>query len=237
MRVESLQGGYLPFPASQVRASLSELSQNELESVSESFSRLVQDRQMGDGGRYRYRRFSRFTANLRADGLHLEPLQNRSIRQSLEDNPLNGGVTRTFEPLAPELIQGNFLPDLIEHDVRAIQAFDDLLFRAPVVVGVHQVRIVAWPETQGKPTPEGVHRDAEQYTFQHFWQRSGIEGGEFAAYDENKNQVFRWLQTELLDSVLFTGTTWHSASPISCSQKSEGGYRDIFLIDFNPISS
>ena len=192
---------------------------------------------MGDGGRYRFRRFSRFLAKVENAEVGLEHLQGSSILQSIEDNPLNGGVERTFEPLEAEISSSLLLRELIAHDIRVIQTVDSRLFGEPVVVGVHQGRIVALPESLGRPTPEGVHRDAEAYTFQHFWHRDGIQGGEFSAYDENKNQVFRWLQTERLDSVLFTGTTWHSASPISCLGDSERGYRDIFLIDFNPGSS
>ena len=236
MRVKELQGGYRAFKAEEVLAALSAHAKQEWTSVAESFERLIQDRQMGDGGRYRYRRFSRFMATVEDGEVGLEHLEGSSILQSIEDNSLNGGVKRTFEPLEAEISSGLLLRELIAHDIRVVQSVDGRLFEKPVVVGVHQVRIVALPESLGKPTPEGVHRDAEAYTFQHFWHREGIQGGEFSAYDENKNQVFRWLQTERLDSVLFTGTTWHSASPISCSRGSEPGYRDTFLIDFNPIS-
>ncbi len=236
MRVKELQGGYRAFKAEEVLGALSAQAREESTSVADSFERLSQDRQMGDGGRYRYRRFSRFVASIENGKVGLEHLQGSSILQSIEDNSLNGGVKRTFEPLEAEVSSSLLLRELIAHDIRVVQSFDSGFFEEPVVVGVHQVRIVALPESHGKPTPEGVHRDAEAYTFQHFWHREGIQGGEFSAYDENKNQVFRWLQTERLDSVLFTGTTWHSASPISCSGGSERGYRDIFLIDFNPTS-
>ena len=237
MRVKGLQGGYRAFTAEEVSGALSVGAKEESVSIAGSFERLVQDRQMGDGGRYRFRRFSRFWAKVENAEVDLEHLQGSSILQSVEDNPLNGGVKRTFEPLEAEISSSLLLRELIAHDIRVIQAVDSRLFEEPVVVGVHQVRIVALPESLGRPTPEGVHRDAEAYTFQHFWHRDGIQGGEFSAYDENKNQVFRWLQTERLYSVLFTGTTWHSASPISCLGDRERGYRDIFLIDFNPGNS
>lgn len=233
--LEELQGGYLAFPAQSVLSALSARATGCTQQVRESFERLVQDQQMGDGGRYRFRRFSRLAARFSGDSLSLEPLSGHSILQSREDNPLNGGVLRTFEPLEPSTMECSLLQELIGHDATAIRRIDPEFFQEPVVVGVHQVRIIALPESLGKPTPEGIHRDAERYTFQHFWQRQGIEGGEFTAYDQAKNPVFRWLQTEMLDSVLFTGTTWHSASPIQTATGTEQGFRDIFLIDFDPI--
>ena len=115
---------------------------------------------MGDGGRYRFRRFSRFLAKVENAEVGLEHLQGSSILQSIEDNPLNGGVERTFEPLEAEISSSLLLRELIAHDIRVIQTVDSRLFGEPVVVGVHQGRIVALPESLGRPTPEGVHRDA-----------------------------------------------------------------------------
>jgi hypothetical protein len=191
---------------------------------------------MGDGGRYRFRRFSRFTAVRTEHGWEVAVSEGHSILQSKEDNPLNGGVLRTYEPLESVILECPLLLALIQHDIEIVERLEPELFRLPVAIGVHQVRIAAQGQTPGKPTPEGIHRDAERFTFQHYWDRSGIVGGEFVAYDENKNQVFRWLQTERFDSVLFTGTTWHSATPIRCLDETQEGFRDIFLIDFNPVS-
>jgi hypothetical protein len=236
MRVDAqsglTEGGFLAFSASRVRESLGPDPLVQMQALTESFENLVLDEQMGDGGRYRLRRFSRFTATRLQREVELEALVGHSILQSKEDNPLNGGVLRTFQPLQGDVLENALLKALIRHDIDAIETLDPELFDEPVTVGVHQVRITADGHTAGKPTPEGIHRDAERYTFQHFWNRQGVSGGHFAAYDEKKNQVFRWLQTEPLDSVLFTGTTWHSASPIRCLNEQQCGFRDIFLIDF-----
>lgn len=205
--------------------------------VERTFEELVQDIQMGDGGRYRFRRYSRFKMTRKERGsLSLEDLRGNSIHQSLEDNPLNGGVTRTFEPLSQVLVESAFLRELIAQDAELVAALDPDFVSRPVAVGVHQVRIVAVGKAEGKPAPEGVHRDAERFTFQHFWARRSVEGGEFVAYNQEKTESFRWLQRERLDSVLFLGTTWHSATPIVCEAGAESGYRDIFLVDFDPMN-
>lgn len=226
--------GVRTFPSSVVMAELCSEAIDEFHQVAESFSRLARDRQMGDGGRYRYRRYSRFF--LEPGTTTLKSLEGNSILQDLEDNPLNGGVLRTFEPLEREVYESRLLHDLIDFDRRMVVARDPGLFQEPVVVGVHQVRIVTEGRSQGKPTPEGIHRDAERFTFQHFWARVGASGGEFRAYDTQKTPIFSWLQQDRLDSVMFEGTTWHSATPIICHEDRPQGHRDIFLIDFDPAT-
>lgn len=229
------EGGYLALPAREVLESLSKQALSEIPEISRSFERLVRDRQMGDNGKYRNRRFSRLVLNHDAAGPTFEHLGDRTIFQSLEDNALNGGVARTYEPLEEVVLQSALLRELLLHDSRLGKLYDPRMFESPVAVGIHQVRITALPESEGLPTPEGVHRDAERFTFQHFWSRENVKGGDFVAYDTLKKPVFTWLQEERLDSVLFTGTTWHSATPILCRSGAESGHRDIFLIDFDAL--
>ena len=227
------QEGFAVLVASSVEGRLSAEARKEMPQVEASFHHLVRDTQMADGGTYRFRRYGRFLARKSAHGFDFTPLSGHSIYQEVRDNPLNGGVTRTFEPLSQEINRGHFLHSLMSVDAELLASHEPELFDGDVVVGVHQVRIVARPENQGMPTPEGIHRDAERYTFQHFWSRTQADGGVFVAYDSDKKERFRWLQQNRLDSVLFKGTTWHSATPIVCELGAREGYRDIFLIDFD----
>ena len=221
--------GYCPVPRVELQWNPS--LEEARKALQASFLELVRDPFMGDGGRYRRRRFSRF--RLQSSDLSLSPMAGTSIHQTLQDNPLNGGVTRTFEPLTAEVSQNPFLRELIKFDFLQLPVSRT----APEwVVGVHQVRIEAGAGNPGKPTPEGIHVDSEAFTVQHLFGRENIRGGEFVAYNTQKEPVFRWLQEEVLDSVFFTGTTYHSATPIAVDDSSRKGYRDIFLIDFDPIS-
>lgn len=185
-----------------------------------SWEGLVQDVHMADGGSYRFRRYSRL---LWSDG-QLQPVEGNSIYQELVDNPLNGGVQRTFAPILPEILSNPFLRAVIQQDARALQLSGEWQ------VGVHCVRIQARPTQPGLPTPEGVHRDAEAYTVQHLIARRQVRGGVFTGYDEEKRPVFHWLQLQRWDTLYFQGKLWHSATPI---ETSEAGYRDILLIDFS----
>ena len=184
-----------------------------------SWEGLVQDGHMADGGSYRFRRYSRL---LWSDG-RLQSLEGNSIFQELVDNPLNGGVQRTFSPILPEILSNPFLRAVIQEDARALQLTGEWQ------VGVHCVRIRARSSRPGLPTPEGVHRDAETFTVQHLIGRQQVRGGVFTGYDEEKQPVFHWLQLQRWDTLYFQGKLWHSASPIETDQ---AGYRDILLIDF-----
>ena len=184
-----------------------------------SWENLVQDQHMADGGCYRFRRYSRL---LWSDG-QLSDLAGNSIYQELVDNPLNGGVQRTFAPITPEDLANPFLQAVIQRDAKLLGLSGDWQ------VGIHCVRILARPSRPGLPTPEGIHRDAETYTVQHLIGRSGIRGGVFTGYDEEKQPVFHWLQIQRWDTLYFQGKLWHSATPI---ESDCDGHRDILLIDF-----
>ncbi|MGE0488800.1 MAG: 2OG-Fe dioxygenase family protein [Vulcanimicrobiota bacterium] len=226
LRSQLEEQGYAALPAAEIE--LARPAREGLERLAASFSELPQDRHMGDGGSYRFRRFSRF----RFDSIsgRLDPLADTSIYQSLEDNPLNGGVLRTFEGLRAEVANEPLLRDLIAFDFDNLPASPGLW-----VVGVHQVRICTHQGRPGKPTPEGIHIDGESFTVQHLVSRSNIEGGVFRTYNQQRDPVFEWLQTQPLDSMFFTGTTLHSASEIHCASPDGPGFRDIFLIDFDPL--
>lgn len=238
-KIESLARlGYAPFSSSEIVDSLSGEALSGLGDLQASFVGLATDKHMADGGVYRKRAYSRFELALSEEGteLLLSALPGHSILQSPADNTLNGGVVRTFAPLVETLARSVLLRSLILKDAEFVRRVEPGLFSTPLVVGVHQVRIVASGSQDGLPTPEGIHRDAERYTFQHLIGRHLIKGGEFRAYDADKNLIFEWLQEEPFDSVVFLGTTWHSAAPISAIHPAQKGYRDILLIDFEPAT-
>lgn len=185
---------------------------------------LQPDQHMADGGDYRLRRFGRFRLHRGV----LEPQSDHSIFQELKDNPLNGGVLRTFAPFTPGLWSNPFLRALILKDAQLLELDQE---SQSWDVGVHCVRILARPHLPGQPAPEGIHRDAERFTVQHLIARQNIQGGVFSAYDESHRPLFHWLQLRRWDTIFFTGSTWHGATPV---QSRVGGHRDILLVDFQP---
>ncbi|MFN8610035.1 MAG: 2OG-Fe dioxygenase family protein [Vulcanimicrobiota bacterium] len=186
-----------------------------------SYESLCQDQHMADGGTYRFRRYSRLL--LRRG--QLARLEGNSIFQTLEDNPLNGGVKRTFEPILPEILATPFLSALVQQDARQLALNPESEWE----VGLHCVRIRATPEQFGQPAPEGIHRDSEDFTVQHVLARHQVQGGVFTAYNEQHQPIFHWLQTRSWDTIFFRGDLWHGVTPV---RSQLGGYRDILLVDF-----
>ncbi len=221
-----LERGYAALPAEEL-APPPELEPAR-EALLATWDDLCQDPHMGDGGTYRYRRYGRF----RLQGSTLEPIEGSSIYQSLEDNPLNGGIVRTFAPLLPEVAANPFLHYLVRFDSASLP-IDRAL---PWTVGVHQLRIVARRGELGHPTPEGIHIDGEAFTVQHMIGRHNIVGGVFRAYDAERRPVYEWLQTRPFDSLFFTNRLWHDATPVACQDPQLPGRREILLIDFDPAS-
>ena len=121
-----------------------------------SWNDLGPDIYMADGGRYRKRRHVVFAAT--DDGVVRQPAQPHF--QSRDYNTLNGGIERWFEPVAEAVAAG---PTMI-----TILTFCRNLFGmlAPVHtwhVEAHQFRIEARRGVDGRPTPEGMHRDGVDY--------------------------------------------------------------------------
>src|SRR5437868_6430965 len=119
-----------------------------------TWNQLELDAYMADGGRYRRRRHAVFSAS--RDG-RIVRAPHQPHFQTLDYNPLHGGIARWFEPIEPGVGAGPTLTAVLAC-CRAL--FGSL---APDVdqwhVEVHQFRIEARAGEQGRPTPEGLHRD------------------------------------------------------------------------------
>jgi hypothetical protein len=187
---------------------------------------------MADGGKYRSRRYGLY--QLSATTSQLTYISGASFYQSVKINPLNGGEHRHFSQLDADTVTNPFLRELILFDFAQLTSKkhieDDWL------IGVHQIRILATPGVQGSPTPEGTHRDAENYTAQHLITRHNIGGGINYFYGSGPEPSGRpqavWKQQSYFDSYYFDRSLWHSVSPIVSGNRDGDGYRDVLLIDF-----
>ncbi len=202
------------------------------ERLRRDWEHLEPDPYMADGGTYRFRRYGLY--QLTAVSGQLTHIPDASFYQSIEINPLNGGEHRYFAPLPADTIKNPFLRELIQFDFAQLTSKkhieDDWL------IGVHQIRILATTGVQGNPTPEGVHRDAENYTAQHLVARHNIDGGINYYYGSGPEPTRRpqavWKQESYFDSYYFDRSLWHSVSPITSGIRDEDGHRDVILIDF-----
>ncbi len=204
----------------------------------QSWEALGVDRYMADGGSYRLRRYGEFCLNTATSQLKHQP--NTTFYQSLEINPLNGGIDRAFPPLLEKTINNPFLHSLIRVDFKNLP-YDITRRSVYWKVGIHQIKIRAIPGCPGNPTPEGIHRDDEMFTVQHLIKRHNITGGENHFYGHGASPSVEvetiLTQENLFDSYFFNRSVWHSVSSIDSADGITEGYRDIILLDFVPIES
>lgn len=194
-----------------------------------SWEDLQQDEFMADGGKYRLRRYSEFS--LDPSERVISVLAHRPYRQSKEDNYLNGGIDRLYAPMDPD-IQNN--PCFAEVLFRCADVLPILPTSAYWLVQVFQNRILAMPDQQGKPTPEGVHRDGVDYVLTLMIGRHNVVGGESSTYaQDGKTLLASVTLAEPGDFILLNDSmTKHGVRSIGRRDASDCGYRDALIAMF-----
>src|SRR5206468_652581 len=190
-----------------------------------SWNRLELDTYMADGGRYRRRRHAVFAA--RRDALVRKPHQPHF--QTLNYNPLHGGIERWFEPIEPGVAGGPTLT--------AVLACCRALFgsAAPGVdewhVEVHQFRIEARAGEQGRPTPEGLHRDGVDYVLVLLVARRNIASGMTRIHAPDGTPLGHFTLTDPFDAALVDDTrVAHGVTPVEPIDPAQPAYRDVLVV-------
>lgn len=214
--------------------SFSDDLRTSLDDLIASWDNLELDTYLADGGTYRKRRYGRFLFTPETRRLDFQ--EDVAYYQNEDYNPIHGGVYRRFAPLTPDIAGNRFLIQLIYTNFEQLPLPKDLI-NSPFWVGIHQIRITAKPGELGKPTPEGVHKDGEMYTVQHFIKIKNADGGTFNIFDNGKNKLVDWTQRDTLDTVYICDeAVYHSASPVVSRDSLNLGIRDILLIDYDPLN-
>jgi hypothetical protein len=197
------------------------------EAFAASWNRLELDAYMADGGRYRRRRHAAFTA--RRDALVRKPHQPHY--QTLDYNPLHGGIERWFEPIEAGAGGGPTLTTVLAC-CRAL--FGSL---APAVdewhVEVHQFRIEARAGEQGRPTPEGLHRDGVDFVLVLLVARRNIASGVTSIHALDGPTLGDFTLTDPFDAAVVDDTrVAHGVTPVEPIDPSQPAYRDVLVVTF-----
>src|SRR5947207_7958843 len=186
------------------------------------------DAYMADGGRYRRRRFGVFRAA--PAGIVRKPHQPHY--QSRDYKPLNGGIERWFEPVTETVARHPALTAIL----RTCQSLFDRLTPAELRpeawhVEIHQFRIEARPGREGRPTPEGMHRDGVDWVLVLLVDRRNIASGETSIGDLNKRPLGSFTLTDPLDSaVTDDNRVYHGVTPVTPLDPARPGYRDVLVV-------
>ena len=221
--------GYAFVQAERMRALLAASGPlTDWDAFAASWDRLERDTYMADQGRYRRRRYGVFAAA--PDG-SIARQPHQAHYQDLDYNPLNGGIARWFEPIAPEIGDGA--------SMKTILAFCRSLFGglAPAIhawhVETHQFRIEAKPDEKGQPTPEGLHRDGVDYVLVLLITRRNIASGTTTTHALDRSLLGSFTLTEPFDAALVDDRrVYHGVTPVEPLDPAQPAYRDVLVVTF-----
>jgi hypothetical protein len=203
-------------------------SWSDWQRFADSWNDLGVDTYMADGGRYRRRRHAVYLA---AETGAIDRAPHQPHYQALDYNPLNGGIARWFEPIAPDVADGPTM--------RTILTFCRSLFdsMAPVTrawrAEVHQFRIEARAGEEGRPTPEGLHRDGVDYVLVLLVQRLNIASGTTTIHGRHGERLGDFTLTDPFDAALLNdGRVRHGVTPVRALDPAAPAHRDVLVVTF-----
>nr|WP_283949497.1 2OG-Fe dioxygenase family protein [Limobrevibacterium gyesilva] len=193
-----------------------------------SWNGMALDQYMADGGRYRRRRHAVFAAPVGDVAIARAPHQPHY--QTVEYNPLHGGIERWFEPV-PETIANGASMRTILRACRAL--FDSLSPGTSWHIETHQFRIEARSDEAGKPTPEGLHRDGVDYVLVLMIDRENIASGTTTIHGLDKVPLGSFTLTEPLDAALVDDSqVYHGVTAVRPLDPARPAHRDVLVVTF-----
>jgi hypothetical protein len=234
IRNSMARAGYAFVEASVMRNALSHFGTlADWAGFAESWNDLEVDTYMADGGRYRRRRFAVYHAG--KHGL-IERGPHQAHFQTLDYNRLNGGIDRWFKPVNDAIGAGATMRTILEY-CRSL--FGRL---APETqrwhIEVHQFRIEARPGEQGKPTPEGMHRDGVDYVLVLLVNRRNIRSGTTTVHDANQRTLGSFTLTDPFDAALVDDERcYHGVTPVEPENPALPAYRDVLVVTFRKANT
>lgn len=199
----------------------------------DSWNHLEQDQYMADGGKYRKRRHAVYAIQNAGEQAQKMPYQPHY--QTVDYNPLNGGVARYFAPILDDLHHSATLAALLEF---GNSVFSQITGKNQWHIELHQFRIEARDGQLGKPTPEGVHRDGVDFVIVVMIKRVNIDSGATTIFDPDNKLVGEFMLRETFDMVLVNDRrVYHGVTPITPIDPKLEAFRDVLVITFRAPDS
>ncbi len=194
----------------------------------QSWDHLELDAYMKDGGRYRRRRHAVFGAA--SEGAILRQPHQPHF-QTVEYNPLHGGIERWFEPVTDAVGDSRTLHTILSFCRRL---FSSMASGAREWrIEVHQFRIEARTGEQGQPTPEGLHRDGVDYVLVLLVNRRNIARGMTTIHAPDGRELGHFTLTEPLDAAIVDDArVAHGVTPVEPIDPDQPAYRDVLVVTF-----
>ena len=208
-------------------------SLSDWDAFAASWSDLARDEHLPEGHRYRRRRHATLSAEAGADRFAVEAHQPHY--QSLDYNPLVGGIERWFEPMRPEIVGTASFRAIVGFCLRF---FGPMQHRSDWHIECHQFRIEARPDAAGQPTPEGVHRDGVDFVLVLLVNRVNIASGTTTVHDLAGNLLGSFTLTDPLDAALVHDTrVKHGVTEVRPIDPAKPAYRDVLVVTLRDRSA
>ncbi|HEY4999343.1 MAG TPA: 2OG-Fe dioxygenase family protein [Usitatibacter sp.] len=219
--------GFAFAPAASMRPMLGvQGAPSDWDAFAASWADLPLDTQLPDGHRYRRRRHATLSARAGEDHWRLEP--HRPHYQSLDYNPLVGGIERWFEPIHGAIVEGA----TFDHVLRfCLHLFGSMRPQADWHIECHQFRIEARPGAAGQPTPEGVHRDGVDYVLVFMVSRTNVESGTTTVHAADGKLLGSFTLSEPFDAALVDDNrVKHGVTAVRPIDPKLPAYRDVMVV-------
>ncbi len=193
-----------------------------------SWQDLGPDRFMADGGRYRRRRHATFACR---DGV-LTRQPHQPHWQSRDYNPLNGDVQRWFDPVDPATIANPVMQAILAF---CADSFDPAK-SGDWHVELHQFRIEASVAQQGRPTPEGMHRDGVDRVLVMLVERCNVREGVTRIGAPDGRALGEFTLTDPGDTMLIDDhRILHGVTEIHPLDPARPAWRDALVVTFAAV--
>jgi len=184
------------------------------------------------------------------DTLDLRPysssFMSSDYQQASDINPEQYGAARSYSPLPDVAWSNALLREMIFFDLNLMPLSDFWVNarRNPISVGIHMIRMLAFPGKPSVPSPSVPHQDGEPFTFIHLINRKGIVGGNSEVYHNNPVNGLSTpgdlIEGFTLENSLDTFAVWdkevfHHVTPVVVADGHGEGARDVLIIDFTPL--
>jgi hypothetical protein len=209
----------------------------EFTAFAASWNDLGPDTYMADGGRYRRRRFAAFRARAGMDedpGDTLVRKPHQPHYQSTDYNPLNGGVERWFLPITETVGAHPALAAIVGTGQRVFERLTEPSRMPPAWhIEVHQFRIEARLGEEGRPTPEGMHRDGVDWVIVAMIRRENVASGVTTISDLAGRALGSFTLAEPLDAAFVDDSrVYHAVTSLVQLAPASPAYRDVLVATF-----
>ena len=225
---ELVSKAFLFVPATLTCPLLGDSASADWPAFAQSWDRLELDTYMGDGGRYRRRRYATLAAIAHSADLQTQPHQPHY--QSLDYNRLNGGIARHFAPVEDAVLAGPAMQASLSAGLVIFQALHP---GRAAHIEVHQFRIEARAGALGQPTPEGKHRDGVDFVLVMMVRRSNVARGTTEIFDTAGARIDSFTLTEPGDMALVDDhRALHGVTPVSPVDATRPAWRDVLVATY-----